>query len=49
MHVRRSAVFHPYNWNQSFTPDCLQPDTLAVHHWASAWKAPDQQTTHAWK
>jgi hypothetical protein len=48
--VRRSAVFHPYNWNQSYDPALhLQPDTLAVHHWASSWKARDQQPQHGWR
>ena len=47
--VRGSSVFHPYNWNQSFTPECIQPDTIAVHHWASSWKADKDQTTHDWK
>jgi mannosyltransferase OCH1-like enzyme len=47
--VRRSAVFYPYNWNQRYSPECHQPDTLAVHHWASSWKAEADQTTHAWQ
>jgi len=27
-------VFYPYHWTETYTPDCIQPQTLAVHHWA---------------
>ena len=47
--VRRSAVFYPYNWNQGFTPECVQADTIALHHWASSWKPREQQPHHVWR
>jgi mannosyltransferase OCH1-like enzyme len=47
--VRRSAVFHPYSWNESFGPEVIKHDTIAVHHWASSWKPEAEQTTHAWR
>jgi hypothetical protein len=31
------TVFYPYFWKEKFTPECIKPDTLAVHHWASSW------------
>jgi hypothetical protein len=47
--VRRSASFYPYNWNQTWTADKIQEDTLAVHHWATSWRAPEKHTTHEWR
>lgn len=48
--VHRSAVFHPYNWNQHFDRAVhVQPDTLAVHHWASSWRPAEKQTTQNWR
>jgi hypothetical protein len=47
--VRSSAAFYPYSWNRGFSPDCIRPETLAVHHWASSWKSDAEQTTHAWR
>ena len=32
-----SEVFYPYHWTEKFTPACIRPETLAVHHWASSW------------
>jgi mannosyltransferase OCH1-like enzyme len=31
------AVFYPYHWNERFTPACVVPETIAVHHWAASW------------
>jgi hypothetical protein len=25
--------FYPYPWTAPYTPDCVTPDTFAVHHW----------------
>jgi hypothetical protein len=25
--------FYPYDWRESFTPECIRPETFAVHHW----------------
>lgn len=30
-------VFYPYHWSENFTPACLRPDTVAVHHWDMSW------------
>lgn len=29
--------FYPYHWTEGFTPDCITPDTFAVHHWEAGW------------
>lgn len=47
--VRSSKAFHPYSWNEGFTPECVTPETLAIHHWASSWKSAGEQTTHEWR
>jgi hypothetical protein len=49
INIRRSAVFYPYNWNQSWTADKIHEDTLAVHHWATSWRKPEKHTTHEWR
>ena len=34
-------MFYPYAWNEKFTPDCIRPETIGVHHWdLSWWKGP---------
>ncbi len=30
-------VFYPYHWSENFSPDCLRPDTVAIHHWDMSW------------
>lgn len=30
--------FYPYEWQSDFTPDCITPDTIAVHHWDHTWR-----------
>jgi hypothetical protein len=35
--VYPSSVFYPYFWNEKLTPQRIQPDTIAIHHWASSW------------
>lgn len=30
-------VFYPYHWSEQYSPDCIKPETVAVHHWASSW------------
>ena len=47
--VRRSKVFHPYSYNEHFTPECLAEDTLAIHHWAASWKPVEEQTQQVWR
>ena len=29
--------FYPYHWTEVFTPACVTPDTVAVHHWEHGW------------
>lgn len=31
------AVFYPYHWDEPFSPNCIKPETVAVHHWAGSW------------
>ena len=33
------AYFYPYDWTETFTPDCVTGETHAIHHWAHTWKA----------
>ncbi len=30
--------FYPYEWTETFSEDCVRPETVAVHHWAHLWK-----------
>ena len=27
-------VFYPYHWTETYRPNCIRPETVAVHHWA---------------
>jgi mannosyltransferase OCH1-like enzyme len=36
--------FYPYHWTEQFTPDCVTPDTFAVHHWEASWATPHRLT-----
>jgi len=29
--------FHPYRWNEQFTPECVKPDTYGIHRFAFNW------------
>ena len=29
--------FYPYNWNETFTPDCIKPETIGIHWWKKSW------------
>lgn len=29
--------FYPFGWHESFTPDCVTPETYAIHHWSKSW------------
>lgn len=33
-----SKRFYPYSWEETFTPECVTPETYAVHRWAYTWK-----------
>jgi hypothetical protein len=33
-----SRVLHPYSWLEPFTPACIGPETIAIHHWAQSWQ-----------
>ena len=39
IHVLPSPVFYPYTWTEMYTPACLTPETVCVHHWGESWKA----------
>lgn len=30
--------FHPYRWDEQFTPECVKPDTFGVHRYAHNWE-----------
>jgi len=47
--VRRSQVFHPYPWYEPLTSAAIQPDTIAIHHWASSWKPLNEQPQQVWR
>lgn len=36
--IHPERVFSPHRWNQTFHPDEIKEDTLAVHHFAHSWK-----------
>jgi len=31
------AVFYPYHWSETYNKRCIQPETLALHHWDMSW------------
>ncbi len=33
-----SPVFYPYAWTERYTPACVKPETVAIHHWGESWK-----------
>lgn len=35
--VFNSKVFYPYLWNEHYTPECINENTITVHHWANTW------------
>lgn len=30
-------IFYPYEYGETFTPDCVKQDTVAIHHWDFTW------------
>ncbi|MEG1737147.1 MAG: glycosyltransferase [Odoribacter sp.] len=36
--ILTKEVFYPYHWEESFTPQCIQPNTLTIHRWQYSWK-----------
>ena len=41
--VYPTRTFYPYPHGSTFTPDCVRPDTLAIHHWAATWTGGDRR------
>jgi len=37
MKLYNKEYFYPYNWNEKFTPECITPNTHAIHRWAGTW------------
>jgi len=37
--VLPSPVFYPYTFTETFSPACVRPETVAVHHWGKSWFA----------
>ena len=35
-----SEYFYPYHYTEKYSPNCIKPNTHAVHHWASSWTKP---------
>jgi hypothetical protein len=35
--VYDNRYFYPYKWNEKYRPDCVTPETHAVHRWAHTW------------
>jgi len=33
-----ARYFYPYEWTEAFDPECVTPDTVAIHRWAHLWK-----------
>ncbi len=31
--------FYPYSFEETFSEDCVTPDTVCVHHWSNSWAA----------
>ena len=30
--------FYPYEWTEQFSPECVTPDTFAIHYWDHTWR-----------
>ena len=41
--------FYPYAWNEKFTPDCIKPETIGVHHWDLSWWSGPMQKVNPFK
>ena len=37
--------FHPYRWNEKFTPECITPDTYGIHRFAFNWGPEEKKIT----
>ncbi len=37
IHLHPVETFYPFSWTESFSPSCLKPNTVAVHHWNHSW------------
>jgi hypothetical protein len=37
VHVYGSERFYPYHWDETYTPECVTPETFAIHRWAFTW------------
>lgn len=31
------VYFYPYLYTEKFTPECIKPETHAIHHWEASW------------
>ena len=38
MDILPPVYFYPYHYSEKFSPDCIKPETHAIHHWAHSWK-----------
>lgn len=32
------SYFYPYNWNETFTPECIKENTYGIHWWKKGWE-----------
>lgn len=39
IHITPVPVFFPFGPDETFTPACIKPETLAGHFWAKSWEA----------
>lgn len=35
--IYNSKRFYPYFWDEKFTPECVTPETYAIHRWCGSW------------
>jgi mannosyltransferase OCH1-like enzyme len=33
-----SKYFYPYSWLESYSPECISTETVALHHWDYSWR-----------
>jgi hypothetical protein len=34
--------FYPFHWTTTYSPGCVTPETVLIHHWARSWMPPPE-------
>ncbi|SHI46983.1 Glycosyltransferase sugar-binding region containing DXD motif-containing protein [Arenibacter nanhaiticus] len=33
-----TSYFYPFSWEETYTKDCIKPETICIHWWQDSWK-----------